>query len=651
MSEEKSPEGWKDWEAGKGKNFSGCIDCSGRGKCRACEGTGKIAGDVCTICEGSGKCQKCGGTGKAKKENKPSAQPEDTQSSEKDNSQAPPKAGGPKGPGWFSRKKRDVQEGYADKDDARKGQPKSDRNTSRFSDKNVSRFMGQILILITLIVHVVDGLVFQFSIRPGVMATRITMYLVLMVLAHYTLKHTFAQSAKEFMPWAIISIVVVPLFSMLLRFVGIPEAIITQISAVVVGIPVWLFYFMYIKGLNYKYEGTSVFGWFLFWLTPVGLARIWFFVLVVSALIFAFNSIAISAENLPGAENSGYDVVGGAQVLVDKINEASKTFLEGIQNIETGVNGSITKLYNDTLGQYYTGQVEQNKEVTGVFITEFESKDTLYENQQINIYGLITARSFVDQVKLTTTCKAQNTKNSTDIILGTTDPKEITIYQQDQQGIICTFENGLPAGDYKINLTADFNFETWAYATYTFMDRDFVNSIRQGGENVNDKFSIDQKTRTIYTNGPVMLGLNENLLMPISLTTDVTETNKVPVGMTLDNKQSSSTTKGTIKTVNKFQLRIPKLFYLDKCTKEASTPETDANSQDYYVYTFTNINPSLSQSYMSVSCNLGISPSNAAQLLGLTGGKAVVSIIGTAKYNYELSKQIAIKVNKDPTLA
>jgi len=640
--EEKSPDGWKDWEAGKGKNFSGCIDCSGRGKCRTCEGTGKVVGDVCTTCKGSGKCRKCGGTGKAKKENKSSSQTVVVQSSGDDNSQAPPKAGGPKGPGWFSRKKRDIQDGYnEDKNNAKKERIQT--------DQNVSRFMGQILILITLIVHVVDGLVFQFSIQPGIMATRITMYLILMVLAHYTLKHTFAQSAKEFMPWAIISIIVVPLFSALLRLVGVPDAIITQISAVIVGIPVWLFYFMYVKGLNYKYEGKSLVGWFLFWLTPVGLARIWFFILVISALILAFNSLAISAENLPGAENSGYDVIGGAQVLVDKINEAGKTFIANIQNIGTGVNGSINKLYNDTLGQYYTGQVEQNKEVTGVFITEFESKDTLYENQQINLYGLISARSFVDEIKLAVTCKAQNTKNSTDIILGTTDPTEVTVYQQDQQGVICTFENGLPTGDYKINLTADFNFETWAYATYTFMDRDFVNSIRQGGENVNDKFDIDQKTRTIYTNGPVMLGLNENLLMPISLTTDITEINKVPVGMTLDNKQASSTTKGTINAVDTFQLRIPKLFYLDKCTKTYSPPQTDANSPDYDVYTFANINPSLSQSYMSVSCNLGISPNDAAQLLGLKGGKAVVSIIGTAKYNYELSKQITIKVNKDPT--
>jgi len=643
--EEKSPDGWKDWEAGKGKNFSGCIDCSGRGKCRSCEGTGKIAGDICTNCKGSGKCQKCGGTGKAKAEpeNKPSTQPENNQSSEKNSFQTPPQAGGPKGPGWFSRKKRDLQEGYAEnKDNSKKGRI--------LTDQNVSRFMGQILILLTLIIHVVDGLVYKFSIQPGIMTTRITMYLVLMIFAHYTLKHTFPQSAKEFMPWAIISIVVVPLFSALLRLVGVSDAIITQVSAIIVGIPVWLFYFMYVKGLNYKYEGKSLIGWFFFWLTPIGLARIWFFILFISALIFAFNSIAISAENLPGAENSGYDVVGGAEVLINKINEAGKTFTNNIRNIGTGVNGTVTKLYNDTLGQYYTGQVEQNKEITGVFITEFESKDTQYENQQINIYGLITARSFVDQIKLNTSCIAQNTKNSTDIILGQTDPHEVTIYQQDQQGVICTFPSGLPAGDYKINLTAGFNFETWAYATYTFMDRDFVNSIRQGGENVNDKFNIDQKTRTIYTNGPIMLGLNENLLMPISLTTNISETNRIPVGMTIDNKQSASTTKGTIKNVNKFQLRIPKLFYLDKCTKEASTPEIDTNSQDYYVYTFTNMNPSLSQSYMSVSCNLGITPSNAAQLLGLTGGKAIVSIIGTAKYDYELSKQITIKVNKDPTI-
>lgn len=649
MSEEKSPElekekkdspkGWNNWNPGSGKEFSGCVYCSGRGKCSMCQGTGKVVGDICTACKGSGKCPECGGTGKAKKNpnNNPyTAPPEEPQS--------PPKAGGPSGPrGWFKRKKKAIKDNYVqDRMDARE-----DRKKVRVE---TSRLMGQILIGLTLLVHVIDGLVYQFSLRAGVVTTRIFMYLVLFIFAHFTFKgNNLAESAKEFLPWAMSAAIFVPLFSALMNFVGAPEAITIQISAIVVGVPILLLYFMYVKGLNYKYEGDNIFGWILFWFTPVGLARIWFFILIVSALIFAFNSLAMNAENLPGAANSGYDVIGGAETLMKNIKDAGQTAIDNIKSIGTGINGSINQFYNNTLGQYYTGQVEENKEKTGVFITQFESLDTQYANRTINIYGLITARSFVDDITLDMKCVAQDTKNSSNTIIGKTEPEQITIYQEDQQGVICTFQNGLPEGNYKINLTADFNFETWAYTTYTFMDRDFVNSIRQGGEDINSKFDISPKPKTIYTNGPVMLGINENLLMPITLSTNLSNTNRIPVGMTIENKQATATTKGTIKNVNTFQLRVPKLFYLEQCTKTASNPVTDPNSQDYDVYTFTNVNPYLTQSYLSVSCNLGINPSNAAQLLGLKGGKAVVSIVGTAKYDYELSKQIALKVNKDPT--
>ncbi len=639
-----SAEGWTDWAPGSGKEFSACLKCSGRGKCRVCEGRGLIEGNICTACKGSGKCSECGGTGKVKKkeENKSDKNPYTAPPSPTEYSSSP-KAGGPKGPrGWFKRKARDLKENYnSDKEERKKDRLKN--------SEDISQLGGQFLILVTLVMHVIDALVFQFSIRPGVLATRFFMYLILMTIAHIVLKHeNIAQSAHEFYPWFILSGVLVPVLSGLLRLIGVPEAILVQISAVVVAIPVWLFYFMYVRGLNYKYQGKSLIGWIFYWLTPIGLARIWFMILVISVLVLLFNSLAFTAENIPGADRSGYDILQGAEEVRKTIAEAGKTAVNNILGINTGFGNKIDKIYNDTLGQYYTGRVEENKEKTGVFITEFQSKDTHYDSQPIYIYGLITARSFVDNINMNLNCSAQDVKNLSVIIQGIADPDKITIYQQDQQGVICKFDK-LPAGDYRVTLTADFNFETWAYTTYTFMDRDFLNSIRIGGEDVNTKFNIIQKPTTIYTNGPIMLGMNENLYMPISLTTNVSETNRVPMGMTIQNKQVSSATKGTVKNVNEFQLRVPTLFTLDSCTKTVTSPQRDTISEDYHVYTFTNDRTDLSQSYMSVSCNLIITPTNAIQLLGLTGGKAVVSLVGTAKYDYELSRQTTIKVNKDPT--
>ena len=59
------------------KNTTSCYICSGSGKCRECNGTGKsvvyernpVLGpsfydDTCRTCYGSGKCNECDGTGR-----------------------------------------------------------------------------------------------------------------------------------------------------------------------------------------------------------------------------------------------------------------------------------------------------------------------------------------------------------------------------------------------------------------------------------------------------------------------------------------------------------------------------------------------------------------------------------------------------------
>lgn len=42
---------------------SPCISCPANGKCRLCEGTGKLAGERCDGCSGTGTCSLCEGTG------------------------------------------------------------------------------------------------------------------------------------------------------------------------------------------------------------------------------------------------------------------------------------------------------------------------------------------------------------------------------------------------------------------------------------------------------------------------------------------------------------------------------------------------------------------------------------------------------------
>ena len=52
---------------------------------------------------------------------------------------------------------------------------------------------------------------------------------------------------------------------------------------------------------------------------------------------------------------------------------------------------------------------------------------------------------------------------------------------------------------------------------------------------------------------------------------------------------------------------------------------------------------------MTVGCFLKISPSNAATLLRDRGGKAQVSVVGTADYAYTLSRETPLKILPDPS--
>ena len=48
-----------------GLGYTKCVECSGKGRCNWCKGTGRalISGDSCRYCNGTGKCKRCNGTG------------------------------------------------------------------------------------------------------------------------------------------------------------------------------------------------------------------------------------------------------------------------------------------------------------------------------------------------------------------------------------------------------------------------------------------------------------------------------------------------------------------------------------------------------------------------------------------------------------
>ena len=131
------------------------------------------------------------------------------------------------------------------------------------------------------------------------------------------------------------------------------------------------------------------------------------------------------------------------------------------------------------------------------------------------------------------------------------------------------------------------------------MDRDVMSYMLGKGEDINTKLDISAKPLTIYTSGPVKMGMNEQLDMPIPLGNDASNPTKIPVGITIDN---ANVMAGTVRRVNRYELRIPEYFTLPKCTRDAVLIGSDPDVPHYSIYSFPNTQ-FRDLSFLTVACN------------------------------------------------
>jgi hypothetical protein len=536
-------------------------------------------------------------------------------------------------------------------------QNESTNNNYSHPTEKTSKFMSEVLMLFVLIAHAIDIFRLKGSIDPGTIGVRIFIYLAL-VIATITIAGNFNDLKREFLKYAGIAAIpalLIPIIAHLARTLGATDEITTRIAGLALLLPFYAFYLLKNPNLDYTLLGkTRTQRFFSAFILPSGLLRIYLAILIIallSQLLVASSSMADDASAGLGISGSGFapgEVLRGAgEILISPIQR----LVDFIKGIGPSVGGNYTKLYNDSLGQYYTGEVEQNKELTGVFIDQLRTMGTYFEGTPVELFAVIKMRSFVDEINMTTSCIAQNAQNRSIVILGRTNPEKVTnIFRDDYIGVSCIFdgENSLPKGRYDVLFSSEFNFETWAYSTLTFMDRQFLTSLYAQGVDVRTRYNIQPRIRTIYTNGPIMLGMNEGMEMPIALSTNPDHTNRLYLGLTLDDRLQVGT-RGEVRTVNKFQLRLPAEFKITNETcmlPPGTTMTTERESEElvpgYLVHTFdATKNPG---KYLSISCNAEITPSNAGILLSDPSGIQAITIAGTAKYDYVLSRRADIEV-------
>lgn len=521
--------------------------------------------------------------------------------------------------------------------------------SSGASEERPSAASKEFLILLALIFHIIDAFVLRFEINSATIVTRALMYIFLAIMTHFMIKeHNAFGAIKEYGLWASISIFFIPIFYYFMGLLRISQDFQHNISAVILAIPMYILYLMYFKGFNHDfYKGMEIFRNIF---SPISWAKIWFIVLV---FLMIFSATVYLPEITDKFQTQGISAEEGARNIGALFSDTWNKLSTNVGGIIPTIKTRYDELWNSTMGERYTGQVEDEyKNRANVEISNFETmSQKFYEGVPISFFPIVNARSFGnDRLELFFNCTAYDSKNKSNIVKGLVYPASIYVERYDDVGVRCDFNTGetnrLKDGNYRVEFTARFGFETWAYTTYAFMERNYANSIRAGGDDLNSKFNIPRKPETpIYTGGPVMLGMNQNINLPITL--DYQTGAGFPIGMTLENKNPS---EGEIINVKEFRLYVPSPILINPvvgCSHQRTGGTRDPDT-GYNIYSFKVPANAPKQSYLTITCSMSMTGLGVDNLLSDPNGVTGATIMGQTEYDYLLKKRLNIKVEKDP---
>lgn len=521
----------------------------------------------------------------------------------------------------------------------------------------IGKFSSEILMFFAFLVIMIDVLFLGASLDGGPVAIRIGLYAGLVVGTAITLNikfgspREFIENTRTLLIIAAVPSIMIPAAGFIAETLGAAPATIETIGGLIIMAPVYQAYLFFNQRLTYNLAGdTRGQKIILFLFQPSSWLRVYFGWLLFSMLALSISYAGTAADEgstAIGITDTGFDtrelLSGAGKIAATPITSLT----EFVTSIVPRLNQTYHQIYNETLGEYYTGQVEQNRENTGVFIRDITTMGTYYEGQPVELFANIEIRSFVDEVNMTTSCYAYEPRNPENIIYGETDPKELkNVFRQDYRGVKCKFnETQLDPVRYTVVFEVDFNFETWAYTTLTLMDRDFLSSLYQANTDIHRRYNINPRIRTIYTNGPVMLGMNDGMEMPLGISTSQTSSNMIPLGITIDDRRQTGM-RGEIRQVNSFELRAPPEFIIDESRCMIPGEGTLTTTQDgeigYMVHSFdVSKRPG---KYLSISCNAEITQEGARSLLSDPTGKTDVTIAGSTTYDYYLRRQEDIRI-------
>ncbi len=468
------------------------------------------------------------------------------------------------------------------------------------------------LFLLSIAVQLVDVFLLRFD-RTTFLLIAVVMYLTLAALAFLFFKGEggFVQPFDIF-KFVLISVfyIAVPFFLYLVPNISVfgGTTLAGWVSFFLAIIPVWPIY------IGIKAEIPFVHHYVNFWIVFL----LFFFIFLWGTQLNPsfFTNIGGRPELLQAGEVFNY--------LTEKT--------VGIwQRIVQGVDVGIGRLENMTGIPYYTSMIDgtNDKPPVGLYLRNVKADQYNFVGQPAEVRADIQGKSFTKEIIFTPTCYVDEKTR------GEPTPQLISIFGSETDIFYCKFDN-LSKGSYSVKVGGGFTFDTWAYVEYVFVDMDVRRSMEMAGQNINSKLNIPVKPKSIYTPGPVMLGMSPNIEQPFSIDL-IGNTREPPLGVTIQNSWS----EGKIDRPLLFMIMVPDDFDLVKCNR--GEPEKSVGD-GYTNYTFdVEKLGDLRLNFDTVECRLHVKDPRTL----LAGAqKAQRTFVGMVRYKYKLEKSVSINVRE-----
>jgi hypothetical protein len=357
-------------------------------------------------------------------------------------------------------------------------------------------------------------------------------------------------------------------------------------------------------------------------------------VAAILIIIFAIGFVLAFVGNVSLPIPDNYQGIDAKQGFLNTMNRLWDGVVAFAQGAYTAYNETTARLDPN----YYVGKVEgsQTREL-GVRLEEVGPIDSSFSpGQPISIFGYIAAETFLDdKISVATSC--YSTKgDGAEVHVAPVD-----VYYGHDQLFECTFKDTFTPGVYPIEVHAGFPFETWADITYDFVLEEKSLQFARLQRDIYRELDITLKPQSIYTPGPVMLGMGGSR-MPILVTKEEPYLENAVLGFTLQSTWSG----GKLGEVEELELKVPKEFVLTKCDRDGDvTPVamTDEILESYDRYVFTNkVDGS---PYTSIRCTMGLKSKDT--LPDLTANDKISrTFIARAKYHYTIVGKTSVRVSE-----